>query len=402
MLGAVGERFSVASGSHGEVTRHRLLGSQYRHGLVRGLGRGEDLEALVGAVVTQEVGLGAARLGHPGHVLRAAPVHRAISIGVGDDEGHGATTVTGGGRSEQSVAHLVVERQIGRIDDSLRSVDQTRRCRVDQSVTTPGDQDRPCRRADHGNRLAHIDQLDRCQRLSDSRVGKSHFVEHRHLADDWCGLAERTGIAEAWWSLTEEVGDDLGSWRAEPIERQVVAHPDGVGAEQTSHGGQAHRIDHAGLEAVVERVEQIHRPRAAERQEIACDERAVGEPCERRVDRVAPAERSELRSGQLQDSVLAGAAVEGGDGLCPGRRHILVALEGRIDVAAGPGGWHVHDGERDECHGDEVALPLPLGAECRDGSSCGERHAHDSEGESPGAAAEREAGDRVDQWTHQR
>jgi hypothetical protein len=139
------------------------------------------------------------------------------------------------------------------------------------------------------------------------------------------------------------------------VEREVVGHPDRVGAEEPGDGRDRVGVDGAGLDAVVEGVEQVHRARAPEREQVAGDEWPVGQAGQRRVDGVPPAERTELRSGELHHPELARPGVEHGDGVVPGAGHVLVALERRVDVAPGGRRGHADDGEHHERGGGDAA-----------------------------------------------
>ena len=86
-FGKVGERFAVGRRSSDNRTildRHGLRVRVDRVGDVRPVvDRVEDAEALIAALEPQHVGLDVTGLREPGDVLRAAPVVRSVTIGVG-------------------------------------------------------------------------------------------------------------------------------------------------------------------------------------------------------------------------------------------------------------------------------------------------------------------------------
>ena len=161
-------------------------------------------------------------------------------------------------------------------------------------------------------------------------------------------LAVRRRRAGAGHTVGEEVGDELRARRAEAVERGVAGEPDRVGAEQPGHRCDLGRVDGAGLEAVVERVQEVHRRCAAEREEVARHERLGGQPGQRRVDGVAPAEGAELLAGELQDASARVAGVERGGGLLPRSRRVLVAVDRRVDEAAAGERRQVGDRQQDD------------------------------------------------------
>ena len=103
---------------------------------------------------------------------------------------------------------------------------------------------------------------------------------------------------------------------------------------------------------------------AAERQQVAGDERPVGQPGQRRIDGVAPAEGAELGARQLQHAVAGRQRVERGGGVGPRRRRLLVAVEGRVDEAvAGErrAGWRAPASTTTPASG-RTARPAPADA----------------------------------------
>ena len=94
MLGQIRERLAVGGRSSGDGSR------LHRDGLCGLVGGVEDGEPLVGALEAQHVGVGAARLGEPRDVLRAAPVMGTVAIRVGHDES---------GRRTQRIDETIVE-----------------------------------------------------------------------------------------------------------------------------------------------------------------------------------------------------------------------------------------------------------------------------------------------------
>ena len=322
VLGSEGERFAVAGGAHHEPAvehRHRLLG---------GVLGGEHGETLIGDVLAQRVARRTAGLGEAGDVLRTAPLVGPVAVGVGDDQHgivrHGVVADPCGGEGGQ----------IGGVDDRLGAVEQSGCGGVDHAVATAGQHHHIGRGAHDRLGSLHRHQLHGRQRGAEVGDGERLLVDHGDVGHVHGGLAVRRRRTESGRGRTEQRRDDLRAWGAEAVEGQVVGHPDRVDAEQTGDRCDGLGIDRARLEPVVERVQQVHRPGAAEREEVAGDERLVGEAGQRRVDGVAPPEGTELRARQLQHAVLRRAGVERRDRVVPRRRDVLVALEGDVDVAA--------------------------------------------------------------------
>ena len=79
-----------------------------------------------------------------------------------------------------------------------------------------------------------------------------------------CRLPEPLGREQAGVRRTAPVSRSStisGRAQAEAVEGDVVGHPDRVDAEQPGDRGDRAGVDHTVLEAVVERVQQIHRAR---------------------------------------------------------------------------------------------------------------------------------------------
>ena len=145
-----------------------------------------------------------------------------------------------------------------------------------------------------------------------------------------------------------------------------------------------------GLETVVEREEQIHGRRAAERQQVTADERSLGETRERRVDGVPPPERTELGARKLHHTKACWQRVELGRGRHPRLGRILVALQHGIDEAAVPRRGQVHRGQRRHRGTDQ---PLVTGEPARGGRdecTCAERESEHGHRQRARTAAERE------------
>ena len=345
VLGAVGERLAV----RGRSCLHRALldGDGGRCA-----GHTEDWEALVGRIGAQHIGYRRlVVLRESDDVLRAAPMVGAVAVRVGDDDGARRS-----GRPGDLVA---VQRAA--VAHELLPVEQAGGGGVDDAVTAADEDDGLVLGSDDADSLLDRHQLDGCDGRADPGVGSRLLVDHRDhgLVDDEVPVRRRR--AESRY-VPEQVGDELGSRSAEPVEGGVAAQPDRAGAEQAGDRGQRGRFDGAGLEPVVERVDEVHRRGAAEGEEVARDQRPGGQTGERWVDGVAPPEGAELLAGQLEHPAACGVLVEVGDGGRPRRGRVLVPIDRRIDEAVA--GEHRQVGQRQQPDGGSgnrtprhVALP---------------------------------------------
>ena len=102
----------------------------------------------------------------------------------------------------------------------------------------------------------------------------------------------------------EQVVDELRAGRAEAVEGGVAGQPDRARAEQA---GDRRRSMPVRSCPTWKRSSRAYTRSiaggAAEREQVARDERPVGQPGQRRVDGVAPPEGAELLARQLQDPV---------------------------------------------------------------------------------------------------
>ena len=340
VLGQIGEQFAVGAG------RRRHRSALHGDGLGRRIGGLEHREALVAALVAQDAGLGAARFRVPGDVLRATPMVRPVTVGVGHDQ-----TARLVDQVDQRVAL-----EAGAVEDEFRSIDHPGRRGIDQTGTVTGQHHRIVLHPDRGHGIGDAHEGDGRHGPADAGVAHRLFVDDLDVGRHDGGLTEALGRQQAGIERClagEEIVDDLRPGDPEPVERDVVGHPEHVDAEQPSDRRDGGDVDHTVLEAIVEREHEIHRRRAPERQEVTCQQRPLGEPWQRLIDGVTPAERTEFAAGQLEDPIALGERVEGGGRLRPGLRRILVALELGVDETAVAQRWHVGDREDDD-HGRQA------------------------------------------------
>ena len=298
----------------------------------------EDRQPLIGHVPAQDVRrIGVVVLCEADDVLRAAPVVGTIAVGVGDDHR--------GGVVHRTHQRGVAER--GAVANELRSVDQSGGCRVDESVTAAGDEHLPILDPDDADRIVDGCEDDWWDRLADATVRCGLLVDHRDDREVAHCVAVRIGPTEVR-RAGEEVEHELGARRSEALEGSVAGDPDRVGTEQPGDRGERGRLGNTCLEAVVECVDEIHRRSASQRQQVAGDERPFGQPGQRRIDGVPPAERAELGTGQLQHAVAGGRGVEIRSGLEPRRWRVLVPFERRVDESVIGERRKVHDGQEDD------------------------------------------------------
>ncbi len=191
-------------------------------------------------------------------------------------------------------------------------------------------------------------------------------------------------------AVAEERPRGLGPWGLVALEGRLGGDQHGVRAEEPGHGTDRGPLGHAGLEAVVEGVERVHRGGAAEGQEVAGDEGAVADARQHRVDGVTPPVGRELHPRHLEDPVALGHRVQVATGVGPPRRHVLGSIEVRVHEAARPRrrqvehGQHHHRDPGQQPHAGPVAGE---GGHERPGAQCQSEHDH---GDGPGAGAQGE------------
>ena len=265
VFGQVGERFAVGAGGGGD----RPVLDRDRLGV--GIVVGEHGQPLVAALVAQHAHI-VARLGVAGHVLRAAPVVRSVTVRVGDDHPRRVRDRIAEPVSAGPVISGRVTAERGAVQDQFRTVDHARAGGVDEPVAAAGQHDHVVLRPDRRHRCVDADQRHRGERFTDAGVTDRLFVDDRNDADVRCRLAEPLGreqVGARGTGAGEQVVDDLGPGEAEAVERHVVGHPDRVDAEQAGNRCDRVDVDHTVLEAVVQGEHEVHRRRAAERQQVA-------------------------------------------------------------------------------------------------------------------------------------
>ncbi len=175
-------------------------------------------------------------------------------------------------------------------------------------------------------------------------------------------MTELTRCAEAGceW-LGELLPEHAGIRRAEALVREVGTHRDGADVDQARVRRERRRFERAFLDSVVERDEEVHRRRCARRQHLPRDVRAVDQTRRHRFDRVAPAVRGEVRTGDLEHAGAVAVRLHRRGRLLPVLRDVVRARNSVAQIAVAP-----HGRER-ECHeNDDGRRGDPIAAAWRE------------------------------------
>ena len=222
------------------------------------------------------------------------------------------------------------------------------------------------------------------------RLGQRLLIDHRHVRDVDGGRAVLDGLAEPIAAGGELFGGRLRAGCAEAVEGRVAWQPDRVDAEQAGDRGDGRELCRSDLEAVVESVEEVHRRRGAEGEEVAGHERAVAQCRERRIDRVPPGERPELGPRQVHHPVPVGELVQSRRRRGPGRRGLLVTFQGRIDEPATGEHRQVAEGDEHDRGGEHGPAPGDRAPDGVDEGGAAEGQPDGQQRQGPGARAQRQ------------
>ena len=239
LLGAVGERLSIAAGLHDQAVL------ECRDRLVVGVGnQAEDRQALVALGDAQHVATVAAGLGEPADILRAAPVVGTVAVGVGDDD-------------NRAVQRLAASEVRG-VAQCLVAAQQAGGGGVEHTIAAAHQHDHPVAGSDDGDRVRDRHEFDGGERRADGRVAQRSLIDHWDVGYVRRGHPVRHRLTEADGLRREQLVNVLRAGRAEAIEGEVVRDPDRVGAQVAGDGRDRVGVERVVLHPVVERVEQVH------------------------------------------------------------------------------------------------------------------------------------------------